>query len=393
MLASLLYPYDDDARTLMDGWLDELEQQGHIRLYGVDGTHYLEICKWLEHQKIDRPSTSRLPEYREPSPEPREPSRALDTDLGPRTSTKDQGPSMGAVADATRPPTKLEIEKWFEDFWSAYPANSARPQHHRIARTHGQGANAMGHGWYRPETKAVDAHRAARPTLTAHRPRWRLDLRFRMASRLRLHRCRMMHGTLSRAGRKRSRTTIRDAAGKSRGEAVQTIVAVALRQRLREGVSGHDVFIRDERGIVVGVNQDSGHLLGRMRIRGEQDPGGISDRQYHAGMSYAQLVCRHASIMGYSLGSAKSPSFMLVSAGQSTASEPDERTILHIRQQFNDCYRVLMDLGLLHGVATRIATNTYDACLDRITFAEVQADDVLRGNIKIGLNELGRILR
>jgi hypothetical protein len=78
-----------------------------------------------------------------------------------------------------------------------------------------------------------------------------------------------MHGTLSRAGRKRSRTTIRDAAGKSRGEAVQTIVAVALRQRLREGVSGHDVFIRDERGIVVGVNQDSGHLLGRMRHQGE----------------------------------------------------------------------------------------------------------------------------
>src|SRR5690242_8409033 len=61
MLASLLYPYDDDAKKLIDGWLGELELYGHITIYDVEGSRYLEICNWLKHQKIDRPSKSRLP--------------------------------------------------------------------------------------------------------------------------------------------------------------------------------------------------------------------------------------------------------------------------------------------------------------------------------------------
>lgn len=102
MLASLLYPYDDEARDLMDGWLLELERGEHIRRYDVDGSQYLEITKWLEHQKIDRPSPSRLPEYRESDAKPRETSRALDADLVP--STVDLVPSTNAVAVAPRAP-------------------------------------------------------------------------------------------------------------------------------------------------------------------------------------------------------------------------------------------------------------------------------------------------
>jgi hypothetical protein len=43
MLASLLYPYDDDASRLIDGWLDELEKNGQVRRYEVGGSRYLEI--------------------------------------------------------------------------------------------------------------------------------------------------------------------------------------------------------------------------------------------------------------------------------------------------------------------------------------------------------------
>ena len=100
MLASLLYPYDDDAKKLVDRWLDELERAGAIRRYEVDGSQYLEIVKWLDHQKIDRPSPSRLPPYREPSMKPREDSRASDADLVP--STMDLVPSISADADAPR---------------------------------------------------------------------------------------------------------------------------------------------------------------------------------------------------------------------------------------------------------------------------------------------------
>ena len=67
MLASLLYPFDEDAGGLIEGWLAELEQGNLIIRYEVDGSKYLEIVKWLKHQKIDHPSKSRFPEFREDS--------------------------------------------------------------------------------------------------------------------------------------------------------------------------------------------------------------------------------------------------------------------------------------------------------------------------------------
>jgi hypothetical protein len=108
MLASLLYPYDDDAPGLIDGWLTELERENCIRRYEIDGDRYLEIVKWLKHQKIDRPSKSRLPEYREPSVKPREESRALDADLGPRTV--DQGPNAACAASEKSPEAEFYSE-------------------------------------------------------------------------------------------------------------------------------------------------------------------------------------------------------------------------------------------------------------------------------------------
>lgn len=95
LLASLLYPYDNDVPALIDDWLDELEREECIRRYVVGRETYLHMPKWADHQKIDRPSASKLPE---PPPHtatiasPREDSRAFnpragaqDLDLGPRT--------------------------------------------------------------------------------------------------------------------------------------------------------------------------------------------------------------------------------------------------------------------------------------------------------------------
>ena len=61
MLASLLFPYDDDAPGLVEDWLQELVEVGCIILYEVENTQYFQIVKWREHQKIDRPTPSRLP--------------------------------------------------------------------------------------------------------------------------------------------------------------------------------------------------------------------------------------------------------------------------------------------------------------------------------------------
>lgn len=114
MLASLLYPYDDDARNLIDGWLDELEQGEHLCRYEVDGSQYLQITKWLEHQKIDRPSKSRIPSFDEGSPITREDSssirRGYDADLGPSTLDLVSGPDVRATA-LDRPKTEKKSRK------------------------------------------------------------------------------------------------------------------------------------------------------------------------------------------------------------------------------------------------------------------------------------------
>ena len=77
MLASLLFPYDDDAKKHIESWLSELAKVGCIQRYQVGGDSYLSINKWGDHQKIDKPTPSKLPEPPESSREvanPRESS-------------------------------------------------------------------------------------------------------------------------------------------------------------------------------------------------------------------------------------------------------------------------------------------------------------------------------
>ena len=70
-LSGAAFPYDDDARGLIGGWLDQLEREKMIRRYrGPDGNSYIDIPKWREHQKIDKPSPSKIPPFAELSTNP-----------------------------------------------------------------------------------------------------------------------------------------------------------------------------------------------------------------------------------------------------------------------------------------------------------------------------------
>ncbi|WP_136420311.1 hypothetical protein [Herbaspirillum sp. ST 5-3] len=88
MLASLLFPYDDDAPALIDGWLDELEREHCIVRYKNGGQSYIEICNWLIHQKIDKPSKSKIPSFSNS----REDSRNV---VAGKDQGKDQGVDQG----------------------------------------------------------------------------------------------------------------------------------------------------------------------------------------------------------------------------------------------------------------------------------------------------------
>lgn len=113
LLASRLYPYDDDAAKKMGGWLEELELGGHIRLYEVEGDKYLDIPKWLKHQKIDHASQSRIPEFREPSRDFASDAETIaphTLDLGPVPRTVDLGPKRASAPANEEPAHEQRIK-------------------------------------------------------------------------------------------------------------------------------------------------------------------------------------------------------------------------------------------------------------------------------------------
>lgn len=106
MLASLLFPYDDDAPSLIDTWLAELEKEGCIIRYKSTGQSYIQICNWLIHQKIDKPSKSKIPEFAEDSREFAKPREVSSEDQGRdqgKEGIKDQGADLAPPAVAAAP--------------------------------------------------------------------------------------------------------------------------------------------------------------------------------------------------------------------------------------------------------------------------------------------------
>lgn len=133
MLASLLFPYDDDVPELIGEWLDELEGAECIRRYEVDGSNYLDIPNWLKHQKIDKPTASKLPAFVDGSPAPREASRKVAPDLGPGPGKEMDGASAPTAREATK-----SVDAEFEaEFWPRYSNKVGKPkalQAYRAAR-------------------------------------------------------------------------------------------------------------------------------------------------------------------------------------------------------------------------------------------------------------------
>jgi hypothetical protein len=104
MLASLLFPYDGDVPSLIDGWLLELEQEGCLVRYQADGSAYIEICKWLNHQKIDKPSQSKIPPFDESSRILANPRESYPLDQGSKDQGK-EGKGMGKDQESTPIPS------------------------------------------------------------------------------------------------------------------------------------------------------------------------------------------------------------------------------------------------------------------------------------------------
>lgn len=129
MLASLLFPYDDDAPSLVGGWLDELEREGCITRYTVNGSTFLQVTNWLIHQKIDKPSKPQFPDPPEGFANPREDSslegkgkegKGKEARATPATPTPPAASVIGIpLNDGTDHPITLDQ---VEEFAGLYPA-------------------------------------------------------------------------------------------------------------------------------------------------------------------------------------------------------------------------------------------------------------------------------
>lgn len=89
-----VFPNDEDVTgALITSWLDELEAVGAIERYTVEGVRYIQITKWTYHQKISKPTPSRLP--RNPQGNPGESAEAQETPGESRgiPRTLDHGPT------------------------------------------------------------------------------------------------------------------------------------------------------------------------------------------------------------------------------------------------------------------------------------------------------------
>jgi hypothetical protein len=190
---------------------------------------------------------------------------------------------------------------------------------------------------------------------------------------------------VARRGRKRKINVVRDSGGKSRGERPQDIIAEALAYRKRD-------LLRDGIKPEHALDALAGFTLGRLLLRHRADPsnpGSIDQEQYNAGEAWARLVRRHATLMGYSLTTPKSPSFFMAAGGLSCEAEPDQAEILGVRRRFSDCYSALMEACRMHGLAVRDVT--YAVCLDNRPMESLTRDDY--GHLRIGLNALKKMTR
>lgn len=117
-LAGVVFPLDDDVSSAkLDRWTSELERESLVHRYSVDGADLLMIVGFAEHQKINRPTRSRLPNPGEGLTEPSvSPHGALT-----EGSLGEQGTGNREQGSARERAVKESYEEDFGAWYAAYP--------------------------------------------------------------------------------------------------------------------------------------------------------------------------------------------------------------------------------------------------------------------------------
>jgi hypothetical protein len=121
LLKAALWPLDDEVGPdQVEGHLESLQRHGLVQVYEVDGRRYLQVTRWDEHQRINRPTASKLPppgDVTEPpddppatAEEPSPPAHARLTEPSPPEGNgTGKGTGTSRAADATRKPRPPDL--------------------------------------------------------------------------------------------------------------------------------------------------------------------------------------------------------------------------------------------------------------------------------------------
>ena len=160
-------------------------------------------------------------------------------------------------------------------------------------------------------------------------------------------------------GRPKAKNVIRDKSGKVRGEPEAAVKSVAWAYRAKDVPAKY-------------VNDPlAGFTLGRLKLAKL-----IDQDEFNAGEDFAKLIRRHAYVHGYQIDRLVSPGFEMVSYGVACGDDLSEEAIANTKSAFKAAYSTLVSLGI------RIATTTYDICLERIpagSITEVDLTDLGKG--------------
>jgi hypothetical protein len=136
MLGGRVFPGSENPRE------DSARALAELVLYEAGGQSYFQIRNWAKHQKVDKPTPSRLPpppletenetpiipatltplaNHRESSREVADDSGKFQTDLGPRTVDQDRGPPLSSESEtppfgpAKPDPVQVVFQAWLEE--------------------------------------------------------------------------------------------------------------------------------------------------------------------------------------------------------------------------------------------------------------------------------------
>lgn len=71
LLRAVIFPCDGDvSNKKFDGWLSNLADHGFIRRYEVAGEPFIDLPKWKQHQRVDKPTPSPLPPFEDADESP-----------------------------------------------------------------------------------------------------------------------------------------------------------------------------------------------------------------------------------------------------------------------------------------------------------------------------------